>query len=374
MAGAAFAATQIKAQTSTSSGTDYQGAMNQMLSSFNIGSSSSGFNCSQATIDSVSAALTQISLQIQQIVAQVTGLTQSQAAFLTDKMTAAAHPSENMSGIATGTAITPTLDASGNVMCAQTGEPIYLSYLPWNGTQATTCCNPNDGIKPMSYQKLPDQATTICLSPIGAAGAYCVAGWDQRCGNGFCDSDENRCNCPQDCMPTSPKTCAEACKDKGYGSGYCDMGKYMMGVETVYTRGCWGDQLDNNFSSDCKLTTGLTDELRACCCVGKPMPFCMKEGQGITLFQEAAAGASLADMRAAYHVLGLRNEFCCAGLTAIKVSGLSKNGECTSAARPTSGPVRLNNKATSEHYVCANCGNGICGAGENKCNCPADCH
>ena len=51
---------------------------------------------------------------------------------------------------------------------------------------------------------------------------------------------------------------------------------------------------------------------------------------------------------------------CCAGLKGISNQILADDGACGGA--PNDGSV-----------ICANCGNGICGAGENKCNCPADC-
>lgn len=49
---------------------------------------------------------------------------------------------------------------------------------------------------------------------------------------------------------------------------------------------------------------------------------------------------------------------CCEGL---KNVGNSEpvNGVCTSYKNPS--------------FVCTNCGNGICGKGENECNCPEDC-
>jgi len=48
---------------------------------------------------------------------------------------------------------------------------------------------------------------------------------------------------------------------------------------------------------------------------------------------------------------------CCAGLTPISNS-VFENNACTTAV------------GTS---VCAKCGNGVCGAGENECNCEIDC-
>jgi fibro-slime domain-containing protein len=51
---------------------------------------------------------------------------------------------------------------------------------------------------------------------------------------------------------------------------------------------------------------------------------------------------------------------CCAGLTPIGTSAPDQSGNC-----PEIPPVGA--------FICTMCGNGICGPGENKCNCPQDC-
>jgi hypothetical protein len=50
---------------------------------------------------------------------------------------------------------------------------------------------------------------------------------------------------------------------------------------------------------------------------------------------------------------------CCSGLAAIGCSTPDSEGFC---GEPCVGAM-----------VCAQCGNGICGLGENICNCPTDC-
>ena len=52
---------------------------------------------------------------------------------------------------------------------------------------------------------------------------------------------------------------------------------------------------------------------------------------------------------------------CCAGLKAISCAQPNSQGECH------------NEDFNCDSFPCANCGNGICGLGENKCNCPEDC-
>jgi len=59
---------------------------------------------------------------------------------------------------------------------------------------------------------------------------------------------------------------------------------------------------------------------------------------------------------------GKKNDICCKGLTGIDdVSDSS--GKCLPPA-----PGGL-----GAGFICTYCGNGVCGIGENKCNCPADC-
>ena len=55
---------------------------------------------------------------------------------------------------------------------------------------------------------------------------------------------------------------------------------------------------------------------------------------------------------------GIFNDFCCSGLKRVS----SSIGDGINCAAITDGS-----------FICANCGNGICGKGENACNCPGDC-
>jgi hypothetical protein len=50
---------------------------------------------------------------------------------------------------------------------------------------------------------------------------------------------------------------------------------------------------------------------------------------------------------------------CCEGLAPIPVRVPADNGTC-SVAPP-------------DVQVCTRCGDGVCGSGENRCNCPGDC-
>jgi hypothetical protein len=59
-----------------------------------------------------------------------------------------------------------------------------------------------------------------------------------------------------------------------------------------------------------------------------------------------------------YGTVGLK---CCAGLTPMDQNiGVKADGAC-------------GNVGADMSPICTKCGNGVCGQGENKCNCPADC-
>ena len=59
------------------------------------------------------------------------------------------------------------------------------------------------------------------------------------------------------------------------------------------------------------------------------------------------------------------NLSCCDSLTRILNATIREDGQCIFE----SGSAYQGNP----NYACTACGNGVCGTGENKCNCPADC-
>jgi len=59
------------------------------------------------------------------------------------------------------------------------------------------------------------------------------------------------------------------------------------------------------------------------------------------------------------------NLLCCDPLDRVLNASIREDGQCIFE----SGSAYQGNP----NYVCVTCGNNICGLGENKCNCPADC-
>jgi len=136
------------------------------------------------------------------------------------------------------------------------------------------------------------------------------------------------------CVKPIKLTCAQACKAKGYTDSTCA----AWGITQYSTAGgCASGQTSVGWTSDCTAAQ-LAGGGRACCCYNQTTT-CAKEGENIYT-------SSLANGRPTQ---------CCSGLTAI--SSCTADGIC-----PNDGSS-----------ICAYCGNGVCGLGENKVNCPKDC-
>lgn len=105
-----------------------------------------------------------------------------------------------------------------------------------------------------------------------------------------------------------------------------------------------------------------------CCGEGKGLECCPPgslpdpgSGKTATCFQYGGVvGACTAegDVLEAKDICAL----CCGTLVRIESSAPSSDGaSCEETAPPSV-------------LVCAACGDGVCGLGENECNCPSDCH
>ncbi len=145
-----------------------------------------------------------------------------------------------------------------SVGCVGDGENTPGAIGPeYSDHMATECC---EGLKGLIW----NVDIKGCEEPMVGGGYLCTS----KCGNEICDSNENKCICPEDCVEEE--------------------------------------------------------------CVG--------EGGSIVIYPEQPN--------------------CCEGLTRISCDG------------PINDTCEVKCDGSS---ICAKCGNGECGAGENKCNCPADC-
>jgi len=233
--------------------------------------------------------------------------------------------------------------------CAKAGES---SSHPSLGPKAPTprkCCEGLVEIYTGSrYEPDKEYADKHGCTHAEGAGNIC-----SDCGNGICESWENRCNCPKDCREAellSEKTCSEECKERGWDYGIC---RSWTSTDDLW--GCKYDELDIRDIHDCYVPSGTVGKSKTCCCGGSIEKECAKAGEEIFPVE---------------HRKGVR---CCEGLVGI-------------------GPARFHHPCNPESYTCENgctvpppyeipwvqcspCSNEICesGYGENKCNCPEDC-
>jgi len=195
-------------------------------------------------------------------------------------------------------------------------------------------------------------------------------------------------------------TCAQVCQLKGYTDGYCSLyggGPLEPGDSGRAACAEGGENINMN-AKNCE--NNMSDGANTCCCL-KIAPPCKKEGEEFDSSLELPK--------------------CCAGLTEVEVyfsvhkcvdckngackisenndnyySGdAGKNPEETKPACAKEGeksyfgnpsccdlPAIPNTKVIDGQcsvpvpdgsQICANCGDGSCGVGENRCNCPKDC-
>jgi hypothetical protein len=181
---------------------------------------------------------------------------------------------------------------------------------------AADCCV---GLKAINLRS-PD-GSGGCMPP--STGAMVCA----LCGNGFCGLGENGCNCPADCLTTTTTTTTSSttttipCEYLWWfdNSSYVCNLKEFCGQYMYYGLRTFRNQ------------SGCLKELTGQGCIG--------EGNYSLVYPGAAQ--------------------CCAGLTPLNPSGPGEFGVC--------------NPPMAGASVCALCGNGFCGLGENECNCPQDC-
>ena len=150
------------------------------------------------------------------------------------------------------------------------------------------------------------------------------------CGNGVCDSGEDKCNCPGDCTGGCAGCCAGTACKAGTANGEC-------GKNGAVCSAC---------------SAGATCQNQACA---------VKCGDGVCA--DAGGETACTCPQDCGACMG-----CCSG-AACKEG--SSNGECGKNGAVCSA---CSGGTTCQNQACAvKCGDGQCGAGEDKCNCPGDC-
>ena len=261
--------------------------------------------------------------------------------------------------------------------CAEEGEGVFDNP----GMGPVKCCDVDAGIKPLTRI---DTTYNICSDPdrSGSKG-ICSKSWAKTCGNGVCDSGEDKCNCLKDCPPPDcakdgeqvylrsidgPVRCCSVDSGIKYDhrleNGACTavsgqfspVGACVVGWQKTCGDGACGSGENRcNCPQDC-------DKVAASCGNGKceagetttncltDCP-CVAEGRRMPTFAVSPEGFEQQRQTG--------NLECCPGLNS--VSNQFYNGVCEGIVGVSGGDV------------CVKCGNGVCGSGENYCNCPKDC-
>lgn len=278
--------------------------------------------------------------------------------------------------------------------CAKDGENVFSK----KGYGPTKCCR-GLAVKPsIIYDGAKCNDTARKEKFIKGT---CSSTWSTTCGDGTCGTGEDICNCAKDCA-----TCEQGCAARSYSYSYCN--SWAISPEGLKNSGCLPKEYKLSWTSDCKVDTNTVGVGKTCCCAKTT---CAKEGEIIYFFPAAdgkptscckglkairnctAQGTCTNDGSSICAYCGngtcgtgensyncskdcgkpncakegkgiLSNDQakqCCSGLTKVSTS-IIDNATCT--------PVTVSSVYSD---ICIKCGNGICGTGENKCNCPADC-
>jgi hypothetical protein len=163
-----------------------------------------------------------------------------------------------------------------------------------------------------------------------------------NCGDGECGPGENHCNCEDDCQ--GPVACVT---EGGSTPVVPDAPKCCEGLEPI---SCHVPGEDDSCETPCMGVSICAKCGNGTCGPGENLCNCPLDCE---------AGAQCIEEGGSRPVVPNAPE-CCAGLAPIPCGGPGEDGACP--ADPCVGAA-----------ICASCGNGTCGPGENICNCPADC-
>jgi len=258
--------------------------------------------------------------------------------------------------------------------CAGEGESRYRS-----NASLKDCCA---GFNPVSY-------IGGGASSNGNAGAY-LAQVCAKCGNGVCSKGETAENCAKDCGTVSDEgkaNCAATGGTWAYSECLSDCGfaatknERILGLDkqiscaTVCKQGykcvCSSGKFWGSREEGCITTTQTCNKQGAACSISK----CSPATDG-TEIMKCVGGSSCCDgLTCKADATGTGNGTCVTSTTCATEGKTTYFGnpvccgDLKSISNCTSGGECPNNGSS----VCAKCGNGTCGIGENAYNCPADC-
>ena len=176
----------------------------------------------------------------------------------------------------------------------------------------------------------------------GCASPRCPCYVCVACGDGVCGEGENECNCAEDCSLVDPECATEGEGFEGFETeGVCCDGLVAIQASEVVDGECRAPRCPCYVCAACGDGVCGEGENECNCaedCERPPVPECVAEGGGFESFTP--------------------DGMCCEGLTAVSAAVETSSG-CSSPRCPC--------------YVCVVCGDGVCGEGENACNCADDC-
>jgi len=233
--------------------------------------------------------------------------------------------------------------------CASLGEKTTGTFDLTNGQtipldEQRLCC---EGLKSTNTRCGEDDTA---IFETGTPG-ICIA-----CGDGVCDLNyEDVCNCPEDCEFDCAKEGEKYSQVySGYQNQCCEgLTEWNSGMDTrkIENGKCVEtDLVSGNPVGTCiNCGNGVCEAIEDICNCPEDCEFdCAKEGEKYSQVYS-----------------GYQNQ-CCEGLTEWN-SGMDtrkiENGKCVETDLVSGNPVG----------TCINCGNGVCEAIEDVCNCPEDC-
>ena|GEM_PF-2105252 len=163
---------------------------------------------------------------------------------------------------------------------------------------------------------------------------YCSEG----CDDGECEDDDcnpgyqNQYQCSGNWLQRlyTDSDCDDEWRDYQYCSNGCSNGQC--------NQQCQGGSCGCQTCPSCQNCQGPCQGCQGSGCQNCNQGNCIGEGQSVAVYPGAPP--------------------CCAGMTLIGCSTPLSSGGCSQCVGSS---------------ICAKCGNGVCGLGENHCNCPADC-
>ena len=179
------------------------------------------------------------------------------------------------------------------------------------------------------------------------------------CGNKVCEDSETMADCPQDC---SADHCSIVCDEQGQVAvADCSSDQVVQRFNTsVAGMCCCAAKNGNDFScpapvNDSGKCLGVevwskNPQTGTCCHYGTS---CSSPKGWLQYYSQEECAKAVGCKKDGESISSSGAEFCCGEARAIKSC---KDGNCI-----------------ADDWVCAECGNGICGSGETAINCPADC-